>query len=71
MHLNKAMANLESLTEAQLQHHLQLANHQIDNYMIIISNYSPEMMMRYGLPHLAKLRNIRDLFVEELAKRNE
>lgn len=56
----KVYKNLSELSIGKLEHLLQLAQIEIDNYKKSISNYSPERMKTYGTPHLNRLCAERD-----------
>lgn len=60
----KHYRNIENLTHDKLNHLIQLAQVEIDNYQKAIENYPPERMERYGKPHLRKLEKTKEDIIE-------
>lgn len=69
MHLQRARQKLKTLTEAELEHCIQLAQAEIDNYAQSIENYPPERLRKYGTPWMANLVNRKLVFQKELHDR--
>lgn len=46
---------LSKKTAAELEHLLQLAKIEKDNYAMVIRNYPPDRMIRCGIPYMKRL----------------
>ncbi|WP_144106799.1 hypothetical protein [Paraburkholderia sp. BCC1886] len=55
----KEHRDIEKLTAGKLEHLVQLAQIEIDNYKRAIVNYSEQRMKAVGIPYLAELEGRR------------
>lgn len=56
--------HLDRLSEAKLDHLVQLCDIEITNYERAMRNYPTDRMEKYGYPHLEYLRGIRAMVDE-------
>lgn len=62
----KRHKKIEQLTQAKLEHLLQLAQIEVDNYKNHIKNYPEARMQSHGIPALKVLEERRDVIQQEL-----
>jgi len=71
MNIQTAIEKIDSLSLTELNHTLQLLDVQIKNYTLLIENYPPDRMERYGKPYLKRLSDQRDMFLEKIAQKKK
>jgi hypothetical protein len=54
----RAYKNIQLLPYHKLEHLLQLAEIEVENYLNVIKNYPPDRMEKCGKPYLEKLRTV-------------
>jgi hypothetical protein len=62
----KRYKKIEQLSQAKLEHLLQLAQIEVDNYKNHIRNYPEARMKSHGIPALKMLEGRRDVIQQEL-----
>jgi hypothetical protein len=65
----KRHKRIEQLSQAKLEHLLQLAQIEIDGYKHSIRNYPEKRMQAHGIPYLKELEKRRDMVQQELNKK--
>lgn len=66
MTLYNAIKKIDSLSEDELEHCIQLSIIEIVNYDNVTKNYSPAKMEKYGIPYKKKLIEQRRAFEDKL-----
>jgi hypothetical protein len=62
----KQYKKIEQLSQVKLEHLLQLAQIEVDNYKNHIKNYPEARMQSHGMPVLKVLEERRDVIQQEL-----
>jgi hypothetical protein len=71
MNIQTAIAKINVLSLAELEHTLQMIDNEIKMYVQIVVNYPPGRMEKYGNPHLKKLADRRTLFFEKIIEKKK
>ena len=65
----KILERVQELTDAELDHLIQLSEIDIANYKVIIASYNEEKKQQYGLPFLSRLEAFDSGLMAELERR--
>lgn len=69
MHIFTAIKNVKKLSDAQIQHFIQLMDVELKNYAKVCENYPEEKMEKYGRPYIKILEDRKNIFVGEMNER--
>ena len=66
MTIYTALKKIDTLTEGELKHCIQLTDIEINNYNITTKNYSQYNIERYAIPYMKILMERRQTFIDRL-----
>ena len=69
MNIQTAIRKIKTLTNAELNKTVALCDIDITNYKHTIENYPPRRMEKNGIPFLNRLKRQKQLFLDELSRR--
>jgi hypothetical protein len=69
MYIEKAVKFVHNLTDDELFRYAQLCEVDIVNYKESIKNYTPEQMLKYGIPYIQSMKDNKATFLAELESR--
>jgi len=71
MHIEKAVKLVHTMTDDELQRYAQLCEIEILNYKESIKNYTPDQMLRHGIPYIQTVKDNKATFLHELETRKK